>query len=109
MNRYSEMTKQELYAEMQKMIGEARKKHQAGFLSEANILEQKYYMAKSYLMDRKEIKAGNQYHVAGEAGIFLVNYLNGVFAWGRFPDSQEDQAFPIGRLEPVTCDTKVNE
>ena len=106
MSRYSEMTKLELYAEMQKTIGEARKKQQAGFFSEANILEQKYYMAKSYMMNPNEINIGGQYHVAGETGIFLVKYLNGVFAWGRFPSSEGDEAFPIGRLEPVSCGTK---
>lgn len=106
MNRYSEMTKLELYTEMQRLIGEARKKHQAGFISEANILEQKYYMAKSYMMNPNEINIGGQYQVAGENGVFHVHYLNGVFAWGRFPHSVEDIAFPIGRLEPVTCGTK---
>ncbi|GAA0370150.1 DUF1811 family protein [Bacillus horti] len=109
MSRYSEMSKLELYSEMQKMIGEARKKHQAGFISEANILEQKYYLAKSYMMNPHEINKGGQYHVAGEHGVFHVKYLNGVFAWGRFPHSEEDEAYPIGRLEPVTCGTAKSE
>lgn len=106
MKRYSEMTKDELYHEMQKMIGEARKKHQAGFYSEANILEQKYYMAKSYLMDPAEICSGQTYQVAGESKPFHVRYLNGVFAWGTLEGSDEEQAFPIGRLESMQCCTK---
>lgn len=101
MRKYSEMTKEELYAEMQHLLGEGRKKQQAGFISEANILEQKFYMAKSYMMDSDGILSGQEYHVAGEKEPFKVRYLNGVFAWGRFPSSIEEVAFPIGRLESI--------
>ncbi|WP_202080972.1 YfhH family protein [Caldalkalibacillus salinus] len=103
MQRYSDMTKDELYAEMQRLIGEARKKEQAGFISEANILEQKYYMAKSYLLPPEEIHKGQSYGVAGEKGVFTVRYLNGVFAWGTLEGDEEEVGFPIGRLEPLNC------
>lgn len=99
MKKYSEMTKEELYTQMQHLLGEARKKEQAGFISEANILEQKFYMVKSYMMDSDAILSGQEYLVAGEKERFKVRYLNGVFAWGRFPSSTEEVAFPIGRLE----------
>lgn len=97
------MSKEELYSEMQRLIGEARKKHQAGFISEANVFEQKYYMAKSYLMDSDEIMSGQKYKVLGQEGIFKVRYLNGVFAWGTIDSSEEEVAYPIGRLEPLSC------
>lgn len=92
------MNQEELYREMQTLLGDARKKEQAGFISEANVLEQKYYMAKSYAMNKDEIHIGKEYLVEGEEGLFTVEYLNGVFAWGRFKTSEEDEAFPIGRL-----------
>jgi hypothetical protein len=101
MRKYSEMTKEELYSEMQYLLGEGRKKQQAGFISEANILEQKFYMAKSYIMDSDSILSGQEYRVAGEQEPFKVRYLNGVFAWGCFPTSIEMVAFPIGRLESI--------
>ncbi|WP_025026977.1 YfhH family protein [Caldalkalibacillus mannanilyticus] len=100
MKRYSEMTQEELFREMQHLLGESRKKHQAGFISEGNILEQKFFMAKSYTLDPQFIEIGKEYTVIGEdEEVFTVLYLNGVFAWGRFPGSTEDVAFPIGRLE----------
>jgi hypothetical protein len=99
MKRYSELSLEELQREMQQLLGESRKKHQAGFISEANMLEQKFYMAKSYTIDPASIKIDHSYKVAGEEEMFKVVYLNGVFAWGRFPSSTEEVAFPIGRLE----------
>lgn len=100
--RYSEMTKEELFAEMQHALGEKRKKEQAGFISEANILEQKYYMAKSYLTDPETILAGQRYRVEGMEELFSVRYLNGVMAWGTFPSKPDEEiALPIGRLEPL--------
>lgn len=96
--KYSEMTKEELFAEMQHVLGEKRKKEQAGFISEANILEQKFYMAKSYLTDPETILTGQKYQVEGIKELFSVRYLNGVMAWGKFPSSTEEVAIPIGRL-----------
>ncbi len=84
---------------MQQLLAEYRKKDQAGFISEANIYEQKYYVAKSYTMDVNSIKPGDTYRVIGESEPFTVRYLNGVFAWGEMPSSEELKAFPIGRLE----------
>jgi hypothetical protein len=99
MKKYSEMTEEELHTEMQRLLQEGRRKQQAGFPSEANILEQKFYMVKSYLKGPKEILCGQEYHVIGEEGLFKVRYLNGVFAWGKFSSSKEEVGFPIGRLE----------
>ncbi|GGK27992.1 hypothetical protein GCM10010965_21070 [Caldalkalibacillus thermarum] len=101
MTRMSDMSREELEREMQRLLAEARKKEQAGFISEANVLEQKFYMAKSYLMDPAEIKIGGKYRVAGEEGIFTVEYLNGVFAWGKLDTSPEKRGFPIGRLKEI--------
>lgn len=99
MKKFSEMTEEELHAEMQRLLQEGRKKQQAGFSSEANILEQKFYMVKSYLRNPEDIVCGQEYRVIGEEEVFKVRYLNGVFAWGKFPSSTEEVGFPIGRLE----------
>lgn len=99
MIRMSEMSREELEREMQRLWAQAKKKERAGFFSEANVLEQKFYMAKSYLMDPSQIEIGGQYRVAGEEGIFTVQYLNGVFAWGQLDSDPEKRGFPIGRLE----------
>lgn len=99
MKKFSEMTNAELDREMQHLIAEQRKKEQAGFYSEANVLEQKFYLAKSYRMNKRLIKPDHTYNVIGEEGKFQVNYLNGVFAWGTIEGSEEERAFPIARLE----------
>lgn len=101
MKKFNEMTKEELYKAMQELLGDARKKEQAGFYSEANVLEQKYYLAKSYLLSPQEIKIGGRYYVAGEDKPLVVEYLNGVFAWGSLEGETEEKGFPIGRLEPL--------
>jgi hypothetical protein len=96
--RFSEMSIEELDLALIKYKEGAMKKHQAGFFSEAAILEQKFYLAKSYLLDPKNYSPGNTYSVIGFEEPFHVNYINGVMAWGTFPHSTEEMAFPISRL-----------
>jgi hypothetical protein len=100
MKRYSEMSKDELLTEMQRLREDGMKQHQSGLLteSELHVLEQKFYLAKSYLMDPKEIEPGRSYKVEGYDESFQVEYLNGVMAWGKFSSSEETIAIPIGRL-----------
>ncbi|WP_134703944.1 YfhH family protein [Ammoniphilus sp. YIM 78166] len=99
--RYSEMTKEELDYELLKLKEASMKKHQAGFFSEAAVLEQKFYMAKSYTLDPSRYLPGQAYQVTGYEGDFTISYMNGVMAWGHFKDSSEEVAFPIGRLTSV--------
>ena len=97
--RYSEMSVEELNRELLRLKEATMKKHQAGFLSEASVLEQKFYMAKSYLLEPSSFHPGEDYHVTGQEGLFRINYLNGVMAWGTFANSDEEIALPISRLE----------
>lgn len=97
--KFSEMDRAELDAEMQRLMGESRKKEQAGFISEANVLEQKFYLAKSYALDPSQIIVGDTYEIIGESSLFTVDYLNGVFAWGKLAEDDELRAFPIARLK----------
>lgn len=96
--RYSEMTQEELSHQLLKLKEAAMKKHQAGFFSEAAVLEQKFYMAKSYLLDPNDYIPGKEYQVIGYEGRFKLKYLNGIMAWGTFAHSDEEVAFPISRL-----------
>ncbi|MEW9669261.1 YfhH family protein [Ammoniphilus sp. 3BR4] len=96
--RYSEMTVEELNHELLKLKEASMKKHQAGFFSEAAVLEQKFYMAKSYLLNPADFIPGQTYDVTGYEGKFTIKYLNGIMAWGHFDSSQEELAFPIARL-----------
>ncbi|WCK53968.1 DUF1811 family protein [Aneurinibacillus sp. Ricciae_BoGa-3] len=100
--RYSEMTHDEIQSEMQKLRAEGMRKYQAGYISEASILETKFFMARSYLLNPDDYFSGQEYSVIGYDEPFYVRYLNGVMAWGHFRTSEEEKAFPIGRLEEIT-------
>ncbi|AMA71915.1 MULTISPECIES: YfhH family protein [Aneurinibacillus] len=102
MKRYSEMTREELQAEMQRLRAESMRKYQAGYISEASVLESKFFMARSYLLNPDHFMSGQEYGVIGYDEPFFVRYLNGVMAWGHFRSSTEERAFPIGRLEELT-------
>lgn len=101
MKRYSEMDHHEIQAEMQRLRSESMKKYQAGYLSEASIMESKFFMARSYLLDVNDFPAEKEYIVKGYDESFYVQYLRGVMAWGHFHSSDEEKAFPIGRLEEL--------
>ncbi|WP_047150443.1 YfhH family protein [Aneurinibacillus tyrosinisolvens] len=101
MIRYSEMSREELQAEMQKLRAEGMRKYQAGYISEASILETKFFMARSYMLNPDDYPSGQEYIVVGYDEPFFVRYLNGVMAWGHFSSSTEEKAFPIGRLEEI--------
>lgn len=98
--RYSQMSREELLQESSRLLEENERLYKEGRMSEANIAKQKYYFCLSYLRDPKEIESGKVYEIQGEKDTFLVEYLNGVMAWGyRNGDtSQELDALPIGQL-----------
>ena len=93
------MTREELESQLLKFKEAAMKKHQAGFLSEAAVYEQKFYLAKSYLLDPQLYQVHNEYQVIGYEEPFTIDYLNGRMAWGKFSGSNKVTAFPIARLE----------
>lgn len=94
------MSKAEIAYELERLQAEWKKKKESGYISEANILEQKIYLAKAYTMDPEEIQLNQDYEVEGESTLFHVEYLNGVFAWGKFAGSEEEVGVPISRLKP---------
>lgn len=99
MRLYSQMTMAELQAEMEKLRQQAENLKQAGDQSQLGIIQQKYFMAKSYYLGTGEFRIGGKYSVPDYDQPFTIDYFNGVFAWGRFPDSDEQIGFPVGMLE----------
>jgi len=97
---YSQMTLAELQEEMERLRLEAEAKKKLGDTSQFGIIQQKYFMAKSYYVGTDEYRIGGKYSVPEYDQPFTIDYFNGVFAWGRFPDSDEQTGFPIGMLEP---------
>lgn len=93
------MNREELEAQLLKFKEAAMKKHQAGFFSEAAVYEQKFYLAKSYLLDPQFIQIHTEYSVIGYDQPFVIESINGRMAWGKFTGSHEELAFPIARLE----------
>lgn len=100
MRLYSQMTLAELQEEMERLRIQADEKKKAGDESQFAILQQKYFMAKSYYVGIDEFRIGRQYRVLDHDQPFTIEYFNGVFAWGRFPDAHEPVGFPVGMLEP---------
>lgn len=99
MRLYSQMTLAELQVEMERLRKEAEEKKQAGDLVQFGILQQKFFMAKSYFIGTNDFRIGGSYQVFGHEAPFTIDYFNGVFAWGRFPGSEEQVGFPVGMLE----------
>src|SRR5699024_9353020 len=97
--RFSEMSKQELEQQLLHFKEAAMKQHQAGFYSEAAVYEQKFYFAKSYLLDPSQFEIHKQYQVIGEEESFLIHSIRGRMAWGNFAHSDEIVALPIAKLE----------
>ncbi|MEN8698704.1 YfhH family protein [Bacillus infantis] len=101
--RYSQLSQYELQQEIASLHEQARKAEQMGMLSEFAVLERKAIMAKAYLLDPKDFKAGEIYEVDGDPGsYFKIDYLNGVFAWGfRLHGGKEEEALPISMLKEL--------
>ncbi|MFD2371440.1 YfhH family protein [Brevibacillus sp. GCM10020057] len=99
MRLYSQMTLAELQEEMERLRLQAEEKKNAGDESQFSIIQQKYFMAKSYYLGTDEFRIGGKYSVPEHDQPFTIDYFNGVFAWGRFPGSEEQTGFPVGMLE----------
>ncbi|WP_174732572.1 YfhH family protein [Mesobacillus harenae] len=101
--RYSQMTEYELRQEIASLHEKARKAEQMGMVSEFSVLERKAVMAKAYLLDPADFKAGEIYQVETDPGTyFKINYMNGVFAWGyRLNGTGEEEALPISMLKKL--------
>lgn len=99
MRLFSQMTLAELQMEMETLLKEAEEKKNKGDLVGFGILEQKFFLAKSYFVGTNDFFIGKPYKVHGHDLPFTIEYFNGVFAWGHFEGSQESLGFPVGMLE----------
>lgn len=100
MMRYSQMTKDELLQEIERLEDEQKASLREGWESQADMLKQKRNLARSYLVDPTTIILNQFYHVEEHDRLFRVVYLNGVMAWGHWEDSTEEVALPIAILQP---------
>ncbi|MFC0521994.1 YfhH family protein [Pontibacillus salicampi] len=106
--RYSDMTVEELREMIAELTEKARKAEQMGIVNEYAVYMRKIQMAKSYMLNTKDFKAGEVYEIEGDPGIlFEITYMNGIFAWGtriqhgEYLEVQGDEAYealPISML-----------
>jgi len=99
MRLFSQMTLAELQEEMERLRKEAEEKRKIGDLVSLGILEQKFFLAKSYYIGTKDFFIGKSYRVYGFDKPFTITYFNGVFAWGHFEGSEEEVGYPVAMLE----------
>jgi hypothetical protein len=99
--RYSDMSEWELKQEIGSLQEKARKAEQMGMVNEFAVLERKILLAKSYLLNPEDFKAGEVYEIEGDPGTyFKIDYMNGVFAWGfRLGADMKEEALPISILK----------
>ncbi|WP_141201717.1 DUF1811 family protein [Paludifilum halophilum] len=101
MIRYSQMAREELLEEIERLRREEERARRQSMTGELDVLRQQIRFARSYLTDSATIQPGGVYDVEGETTRFRVDYLNGVMAWGTFEGSREKAAVPIGIMTPV--------
>ncbi|HLT55680.1 MAG TPA: YfhH family protein [Bacillota bacterium] len=81
---YSDLSVQDLYKEIRSLKEKAQKAEQMGNISEVAIYERKMQVAIAYTMNPEDFSPGEIYELKMEPGFrFKIEYINGVFAWGR--------------------------
>lgn len=98
MRLFSQMTLAELQEEMERLRQQMEETKQSGNHTQFQIMEQKFFLAKSYFLGTDPFFLGRSYRVHGHEQLFTIDYFNGVFAWGRFPGSTGQVGFPVGML-----------
>lgn len=97
--KYSRMKPAELQKEIAELKIKAQKAEQMGMINEYAVHERKMIMAQAYLIDPSDFIPGMVYEIKdGENETFLIDYMNGVFAWGFRNSNQTKEAVPISVL-----------
>ncbi|MGA8941690.1 MAG: DUF1811 family protein [Thermoactinomyces sp.] len=99
MQRFSQMSENELQLEIERLTREIKEAKQEGREQELPILEQKANIARSYLIDPATIETGCWYSVEGQSAHFYTEYINGVMAWGTWENSPVKVAVPLAVLK----------
>ncbi len=102
----SEMSREELVTEMVWCQDEGKKVLEDGLTNQYQVLEQRYSLAKSYLMDPNDIDLHATYGLQNNTNLFIVNHLRGVFAYGKVLGEAEERGYPIGMLVPLNFESK---
>lgn len=97
--RFSQMTTIQLKKTIEQLEKEETEALRAGQTSQANILTQKKWLARSYLVDTKTIHPGQTYAVHQENKKFTISYINGIMAWGYWESTTPLVAIPIAKLK----------
>lgn len=102
--RYSEYSVEQLRSEVAELKEKAQKAAQMGNVSEYAVYERKIQLALAYTLNPEAYKPGETYEIDGDPGqSFVINYLNGVFAWGHRLNllgekHEKEEALPISVL-----------
>ncbi|HEX6593036.1 MAG TPA: YfhH family protein [Bacillota bacterium] len=102
--RYSDLSVEQLRAEIGKLKEKAQKAEQLGNISEVAINERKMQVAMAYMLNPEDFKRNEIYEIETDPGHrFKVNYIDGVFAWGQRINLlnevyEKEEALPISLL-----------
>ncbi|HZG75456.1 MAG TPA: DUF1811 family protein [Paenibacillus sp.] len=95
MKRFSEMSPDELAAEIERLGAAMERSASEG---EKDVLRQRWLLARSYAVRERAYPPG-RYRVEGSGEPFKLVYVNGVMGWGTTEDGQE-AAHPLAALRP---------
>jgi hypothetical protein len=96
--KYSQMSRAQLEAEIAEMRVLAQKAEAKGMINEYAVHERKILMAEAYLLDPADFKPKEIYIVKDSGDTFEISYINGVFAWGYRNKGAKLEAVPISIL-----------
>ena len=102
--RYSDLTIEQLRAEVGIYKEKAQQAEQLANLSEVEINQRKVQMLMSYMAYPEDYKPEEIYEIHGDPGYtFKINYVDGVMAWGHRLNLlkeklEKEEALPISLL-----------
>lgn len=99
MSLYSQLNHSELQQEIKQLEQQENTARQQDKETEADMYRQKKNLARSYLVDPKQIKPLRWFRVEEAEQPFLVHYLNGVMAWGNWQGNDQLIAIPIALIK----------
>ncbi|UTR14063.1 YfhH family protein [Salipaludibacillus sp. LMS25] len=98
LEKYSSMSMAELQQEIADLKVKAQKAEQMGMINEFAVYERKMLLAQAYLLNPDDFHAGEEYQINDSEEVFLIDYINGVFAWGYRNGNSGKEAVPISVL-----------
>lgn len=97
---YSEMTREVLQMELDKLRDQGQKAFDEENWPEYEVLMTKWYLAKSYLIrPTANIEIGRSYRLTEEYDQLTVSKLEGVMAWGILMSTGMEKAIPLAMLD----------